>query len=74
MCLETKFYIFWKFFTIFLDLLNIAVFYGPDLSEKQRFSINLKNSKKFPKNVKFGLQTHINMKDKMNGSDRPFEF
>ena len=25
-CLETKFYIFWNFFTIFLDLLKIAVF------------------------------------------------
>ena len=28
----------------------------------------------FQKNVKFGLQTHINMENKMNGSDRPLEF
>ena len=32
------------------------------------------NSKKIQKNVKFGLQAHINIENKMNGSDRPFEF
>ena len=32
------------------------------------------NSKKIQKNVKFGLQAHINMENKMNGSDRLFEF
>ena len=31
------------------------------------------NSKKNQKNVKFGLQAHINMENKMNGSDRLFE-
>ena len=33
-----------------------------------------KNSKKFQKNVKFGLQSDINMEKKMNGSDRLFGF
>ena len=37
------------------------------------FQSGLINSKKIPKNVKFGLQTYINMENKMNGSDRPFE-
>ena len=32
------------------------------------------NSKQIQKNVKFGLQAHINMENKMNGSDRPFGF
>ena len=31
------------------------------------------NSKQIQKNVKFGLQAHINMENKMNGSDRSFE-
>ena len=30
------------------------------------------NSKKIQKNVKFGIQAHINMENKMNGSDRLF--
>ena len=30
------------------------------------------NSKKIQKNVKFGLQPHINMENKMNSSDRSF--
>ena len=34
----------------------------------------LKNSKKISKNVKFGLQAHINMENKMNGLDRSFGF
>ena len=34
----------------------------------------LKNRKKIQKNVKFGLQAHINMENKMNGSDRRFGF
>ena len=29
--------------------------------------------KKIPKNIKFGLQAHINMENKMNSLDRPFE-
>ena len=31
------------------------------------------NSNKIQKNVKFGLQAHINMENKMKGSDRLFE-
>ena len=36
------------------------------------FQSGLINSKKIQKNVKFGLQAHINMKNKMNSSDQPF--
>ena len=39
-----------------------------------KFQSDLINSKKIQKNVKFGLQTHINMENKMNGSDRLFVF
>ena len=75
MCLETKFYIFWKLFTIFLDLLKIAVF-QTNLDHKKTtiFNKSKKIVKKFQKNVKFGLQTHINIENKMNGSDRLLEF
>ena len=38
------------------------------------FQSGLINSKKIPKNVKFGLQADINMENKMNGSDRLFGF
>ena len=38
------------------------------------FYLSKKIVKKFQKNVKFGLQTNINMENKMNGLDRPFEF
>ena len=31
------------------------------------------NSKQIQKNVKFSLQAHIIMENKMNGLDRPFE-
>ena len=34
----------------------------------------LNKSKKIVKNVKFGLQAHINMENKMNGLDRSFGF
>ena len=37
------------------------------------FQIGLINSKKFPKNVKFSLQVHFNMKNMLSGSDRLFE-
>ena len=37
------------------------------------FQSGLINSKQIQKNVKFGLQAHINMENKMNGLDRPFE-
>ena len=36
------------------------------------FQSGLINSKKIQKNVKFGLQAHINMENKMNGLDRSF--
>ena len=38
------------------------------------FQSGLINSKKIPKNVKFGLQADINILNKMNGSDRLFGF
>ena len=38
------------------------------------FQTILMNSKKNPKNVKFGLQTHINIENKMNSLDRPLGF
>ena len=38
------------------------------------FQSGLINSKKNQKNVKFGLQAHINIENKMNGSDRLFGF
>ena len=38
------------------------------------FQSGLINSKKFQKNVKFGLQADINMEKEMNGSDRLFGF
>ena len=69
-CLETKFYIFWKFFTNFLDRYKITVF---GRSRNSGFVPILKHSKKFPKNIKFGLQAHFNMEIMLNGSDRLFE-
>ena len=36
------------------------------------FQSVLINSKKIPKNVKLGLQAHINMENKMNGLDQSF--
>ena len=38
------------------------------------FQSGLINSKKIPKNIKFGLQAHIDMENKMNGLDRSFGF
>ena len=38
------------------------------------FQSGLINSKKNQKNIKFGLQEHINMENKMNGSDPYFVF
>ena len=40
----------------------------------KNFQSGLIYSKKIQKNVKFGLQAHINMENKMNGSDRPLGF
>jgi len=42
-------------------------------SENNDFVKYLINSKKFPKNVKFGLQAHFNMKNTLEGSNRLFE-
>ena len=36
------------------------------------FQSGLINSKQIQKNVKFGLQAHINKENKMNGLDRSF--
>ena len=65
-----------NFFTIYEATLKIA-----DSTVASDFTIlisdfrsGLINSKKIQKNVKFGLQKHINIENKMNGSDRPFEF
>jgi hypothetical protein len=33
---------------------------------------SLINSKKIPKNIKFGLQVHFNIEIAFNGLDRPF--
>ena len=38
------------------------------------FQSGLINSKKTPKNIKFSLQAHFNMKKMLNGSDRFFGF
>ena len=50
------------------------LFYGPDLLKTAIFNKSKEIVKKFQKNVKFDLQTHINMENKMNGSDRPLKF
>ena len=81
MCLETKFYIFLNFFTIYEATLKIV---DPTVTSDftvllshrwiNDFQSGLINSKKIQKNVKFGIQTHINMENRMNGSDRLFEF
>ena len=66
MYLETKFYIFWKFFTIFLEFLKITAllnfFIISYLMKSCDFQKFWKNSKNFSKNIKFGLQAHFNMK------------
>ena len=79
MCLETKFYIFWNFFTIYYDTLKIA---DPTVASDftvwlshrwiSDFQSGLINSKKIPKNVKFGLLAHFNMEITSNSLDRPF--
>ena len=79
MYLETKFYIFWNFFTIYKATLKIA---DPTVASVftiwlshhciSDFQSGLINSKKIPKNVKFGLQVHFNMEITSNGLDRPF--
>ena len=77
MCLETKFYIFWKFFTISFGFLKIPVFNNKKIIKKvlknRDFQKSERDSKKISKNVKFGLQVHFNMKNMLKGSDRLFE-
>ena len=41
-------------------------------SEYSDFVKYLINSKKIPKNVKFGLQAHFNISNNLNGLDRLF--
>ena len=50
---------------------NFTVFHC--LQQNSNFQKCLINSKKIPKNIKFGLQAHFNMENKMNGLDRHFE-
>ena len=84
MCLETKFYIFWNFFTIFKRFLKISFWYEQCLNSKitveklfilkTDFQKSFKNSKKIPKNIKFGLQAHFNMENMLSTWNRQFEF
>ena len=67
MCLQIKFYIFLNFFWVYSDgyknsMVWIWLVFVPILI----------NSKKIPKNVKFGLQAHFNMEITSNGLDRSF--
>ena len=70
MCLEAKFYIFLEFFYYFFRFIENHHFQTNLEHKKQRFSINSKKNSK--KNKKFGLQTHINMENRMNGLDQLF--
>ena len=79
MYLETKFYIFWNFFIIYYATLKIgdpmvASVFIVWLSHRwiNNFQSDLINSKKIPKNVKFGLQAHFNTEITSNGLDRLF--
>src|ERR1017187_10247370 len=56
------------FFGIFLLFIKLIL----KLLIQRDFQSGLINSKKIPKNVKFGLQADINMENKMNGLDRSF--
>ena len=76
MCLETKFYIFWNFFTIFKRFLKISFWYEQFFNSdftiqtlfipKTDFEKSFKNSKKIPKNVKFGLEAHFDMENTLS--------
>ena len=76
MCLVTKFYIFWNFFTIFKRFFKISFWYEQCLNSdftvqtlfipKTDFQKSFKNSKKIPKNVKFGLQAHFDMENTLS--------
>ena len=71
--LETKFFIFLKFFTIFSDILKMVILDGYEVIRLTNFVTSIKNSKKNLKNVKFGFQGDFNMEITFNGSDRSFE-
>ena len=62
-----NFTFFW-IFLLFFKIGTKSLFF--ERSRYSDFVPILKNSKKIQKNVKFGLQAHINMENKMNGSDR----
>ena len=73
--LEDQILHFLEFFCYLLNRFeNRAVFIKFWSIENSGFQTGLINSKKIPKNVKFGLQAHFNMKNMLNGSDRVFEF
>ena len=61
-----------KFYYFFRFIENRCFQTNLDHKKTAIFNKSKKNSKKFPKNVKFGLQIHINMKNKINGLDRLF--
>ena len=71
--LQTKFYIFSNFFTIFFRFLKIVVIGGSKTIWIKNFVKSEKNSKKIQKNVKFGLQRDFNTENILDGSDRPLE-
>ena len=84
MCLETKFYIFWNFFTIFKQFLKISFwyeqFFNSDFTVQtlfihcSDFQKSFINSKKIPKNVKFSFQAHFDMENTLSTWNRQFEF
>ena len=74
MYLQTKFFIFQKFFTNFQDRQKITVFLWSRIFRSSDSLPILKNSKKILKNIKFSLQIHIHMKIMLNDSDRPLRF
>ena len=61
-----------KHITIFSDFLKISVLIIKKTEKNLKncdFQKSERNSKKFPKNVKFGLQAHFNMENMLKGSD-----
>ena len=62
---------FLEFFYYLFRFIENRCFHA-NLDHKKTAIFN--KSKKISKNVKFGLQTHINMENKMNGSDQPLGF
>ena len=72
--LETKFYIF-EIFLLFFEtirkLVDLKILDDPKVSD---FLPIKKNSKKVPKNIKFGLQVYFHIIIMLSGLDQPFEF